>query len=211
MAQLAAASQSVLQSLPTGITPPSIIRYNASTVPILQLGLSSDTLSEQQLYDLGYNFIRTQLANVQGASFPLALRRQAAPDHGGPESRRRSTRRPLRRRGLRRHQLARASSCRPARVKIGAHEYNVKLNSAPEVAAAFNRLPVTPDNGTTVYVGDVAHVRDGYAVQTNIVRHNGRARRAADRAQERRRVHPRYRAAAQGRCCRASSPRCLRR
>src|ERR1041384_7855184 len=71
VAQLAAQTQSVLHVLPQGISPPSILRYNASSVPILQLGLSSDTLSEQDEYDLGYNFIRTQLANVQGASFPL--------------------------------------------------------------------------------------------------------------------------------------------
>src|SRR5262249_27247973 len=71
VAQLAAASQSVLHSLPTGITPPSILRYNASSVPILELGISSGTMSEQAVYDYGYNFIRTQLATVQGASFPL--------------------------------------------------------------------------------------------------------------------------------------------
>src|SRR5205085_9422692 len=71
VAQLAAASQAVLHSMPTGMTPPAIIRYNASSVPILQLSISSDTMSEQALYDYGYNFIRTQMANVQGASFPL--------------------------------------------------------------------------------------------------------------------------------------------
>src|SRR5260370_27078912 len=71
VAQLAAQTQAVMHVLPVGIQPPSILRYNAATVPILQLGLSSDTLSEQEEYDLGYNFIRTQLANVQGASFPL--------------------------------------------------------------------------------------------------------------------------------------------
>ncbi len=71
VAQLAAASQSVLHSLPTGITPPSILRYNASSVPILQLSISSDTLPEQQLYDLGYQSIRTQMSNIQGATFPL--------------------------------------------------------------------------------------------------------------------------------------------
>ena len=71
VAQLAAASQAVLHSLPTGMTPPSILRYNASSVPILQLSISSDTMSESSLYDYGYNFIRTQMATVQGASFPL--------------------------------------------------------------------------------------------------------------------------------------------
>src|SRR5579864_8452717 len=71
VAQLAASSQSVLHSLPTGFTPPSILRYNASSVPILQLSISSDTLSEQALYDYGYNFIRTQMSTVQGVSLPL--------------------------------------------------------------------------------------------------------------------------------------------
>src|SRR5581483_7770703 len=71
VAQLAAASQAVLHSLPPGMTPPSILRYNASSVPILQLSISSDTLPEQSLYDYGYNFIRTQMSTIQGASFPL--------------------------------------------------------------------------------------------------------------------------------------------
>ncbi len=91
MAQLSAMAGSVLHSLPTGITPPLILRYNASSVPILQLSISSDTLTEQQLYDYGYNFIRTQMATVQGASLSAALRRPPAPDFGGPRTRARST------------------------------------------------------------------------------------------------------------------------
>jgi multidrug efflux pump subunit AcrB len=172
VAQLAASSQSVLKSLPTGITPPNILRYNASSVPILQLGISSDTLPEQQLYDLGYNFIRTQLSNVQGASFPLPYGgrpRQVSVDLD-PKA--------LIAQGLSAFDVATAinnqSLILPSgAVKIGGSEYAVRLNSEPEVATAFNRLPIRQVNGTTVYVGDVAHVRDGYAVQTNIVRHNG--------------------------------------
>jgi multidrug efflux pump subunit AcrB len=172
VAQLAASAQSVLHSLPTGITPPNIIRYNASSVPILQLGISSDTLPEQQLYDLGYNFIRTQLSNVQGASFPLPYGgkpRQVSVDLDP---------RALYAQGLSAEDVVDAinnqSLILPSgSVKIGDHEFTVRLNSEPSLASAFNRLPVRVTNGTTVFVGDVAHVRDGYAVQTNIVRHNG--------------------------------------
>jgi multidrug efflux pump subunit AcrB len=172
VAQLAAASQSVIKSLPTGITPPNVIRFNASSVPILQLGISSDSLPEQQLYDLGYNFIRTQMANVQGASFPLPYGgrpRQISVDLN-PQA--------LFAQGLSASDVANAINAQSlilpsGTVKIGAQEYTVRLNSAPDLAVAFNKLPIRQTNGTTVYISDVAHVRDGYAVQTNIVRHNG--------------------------------------
>src|ERR1039457_4193135 len=172
VAQLAAASQSVLKSLPPGITPPSVIRFNASAVPILQLGISSDSLPEQQLYDLGYNFIRTQMANVQGARFPLPYGgrpRQISVDLN-PQA--------LYAQGLSAGDVANAINAQSlilpsGTVKIGTQEYTVKLNSAPDLAVAFNRLPIRQTNGTTIYISDVAHVRDGYAVQTNIVRHNG--------------------------------------
>jgi len=172
VAQLAAASQAVLHSLPTGIVPPNIIRYNASAVPILQLGISSDSLPEQEIYDLGYQSIRTQMANVQGASFPLPYGgkpRQISVDLDP---------RALYAQGLSASDVVSAINSQSlilpsGTVKIGAQEYVVKLNSAPELAAAFNRLPIRQTNGTTVYVSDVAHVRDGYAVQTNVVRHNG--------------------------------------
>src|SRR5215472_9397963 len=172
VAQLAASSQSVLKSLPTGITPPNLLRHNASSVPILQLGISSDTLPEQQLYDLGYNVIRTQMANVQGAMFPLPYGgrpRQISVDLDP---------RALYAQGLSASDVVKAINSQSlilpsGFVKIGAQEYTVKLNSAPELVNAFNRLPVRQAGLTTVYVGDVAHVRDGYAVQTNIVRHNG--------------------------------------
>jgi multidrug efflux pump subunit AcrB len=172
VAQLAAASQSVLHSLPTGITPPSILRFNASSVPILELGVSSETLSEQVVYDTAYNVIRTQLATVQGASFPLPYggKPRAIMVDLDPKA--------LYAQGLSASDVINAINSQnlilPAgSAKIGAREYTVSLNSAPEAAAAFNDLPVKQTNGTTIYVRDVAHVRDGYAVQTNIVRHNG--------------------------------------
>ena len=173
VAQLAAASQSVIRSLPVGMTPPSIIRYNASSVPILQLSLSSDTMSEQSVYDYGYNFIRTQLSTVQGASFPLPYGgkpRQIMVDLN-PEA--------LFAQNLSPQDVVNAinnqSIILPSgSLKIGANQYNVKLNSQPEGIAAFNNLPIKTVNGTPVYVRDVAHVRDGFAIQTNIVRHNGR-------------------------------------
>ncbi len=172
VAQMAAASQSVLKALPVGITPPNIIQYNASSVPILQLGISSDVLPEQQLYDLGYNFIRTQMANVQGASFPLPYGgkpRQVSVDLD-PQA--------LYAQGLSANDVVDAINAQSVilpsgTVKIGSGEYTVQLNGEPDLATAFNRLPIRQTNGTTVFVGDVAHVRDGYAVQTNIVRHNG--------------------------------------
>ena len=152
--------------------PPNILRYNASSVPILQLSISSDTLTEQQLYDYGYNFIRTQMANVEGATFPLPYGgrpRQISVDLDP---------RALFAQGLSASDVTNAINSQSiimpsGSVKIGSEEYAVKLNSSPDAAAAFNRLPIRQTNGTTVYVGDVAHVRDGYAVQTNIVRHNG--------------------------------------
>ena len=172
VAQLAASSQSVLHSLPQGIFPPSILRYNASSVPILQLSLSSDTLSEQVIYDYGYNYMRTQMANVQGASFPLPFGgrpRQIMVDID-PHA--------LYAQGLSAEDVAVAINAQniilPSGIaKIGTREYNVRLNGSPDVVEAFNNLPVKQSNGSTVYIRDVAHVRDGYAVQTNIVRHNG--------------------------------------
>ncbi len=172
VSQLSAMSNSSLHNLPVGTNPPNILRYNASSVPILQLSIASDTLPEQQLYDYGYNFIRTQMANVQGATFPLPYGgrpRQISIDLDP---------RALFAQGLTPQDVVNAVNSQnvilpSGTVKIGGEEYAVKLNSSPDAAAAFNRLPIRQVNGTTVYVGDVSHVRDGYAVQTNIVRHNG--------------------------------------
>jgi len=172
VAQLAAASQSVLHSLPTGMTPPSILRYNASSVPILQMSISSDTMSESSLYDYGYNFIRTQMATVQGASFPLPYGgrpRQIMVDIDLKS---------LYAQGLSANDVVNAVNAQsliiPSGIaKIGPNEFVVRLNSLPPSADAFNSLPIKQTNGTTVYIRDVGHVRDGYAIQSNIVRHNG--------------------------------------
>jgi len=173
VAQLAAATQASLRTLPAGTQPPNILRYNASSVPILQLGISSDSLSEQQLYDLGYNFIRTQLADVEGATFPLPYGgrpRQVTVDLDP---------RALFAQGISAEEVVQAVNSQAlilpsGTVKLGSQEYAVRMNSSPDLVSAFNRLPVKQSkNNTTVYVGDVAHVRDGYTVQTNIVRHNG--------------------------------------
>jgi multidrug efflux pump subunit AcrB len=172
VAQLAASSQSVLHSLPTGMTPPAILRYNASSVPILQLSISSDTMNESLLYDYGYNFIRTQMSTVQGASFPLPYGgrpRQIMVDIDLKK---------LYAQGLSANDVVNAINSQSliipsGNAKIGPNEFVVRLNSLPPSAEAFNNLPIKQTNGTTVYVRDVGHVRDGYAIQTNIVRHNG--------------------------------------
>jgi multidrug efflux pump subunit AcrB len=172
VAQLNASTQSALRTMPTGTNAPSILRYNASSVPILQLGLSSDSLSEQAIYDLGYNAIRTQMATVQGASFPLPYGgrpRQISVDLD-PQA--------LYAKGLSPMDIVNALNNQnlivPAGMaRIGSHEYSVRLNSEPEVVEAFNNLPVKQSAGATIYLRDVGHVRDGYAIQTNIVRHNG--------------------------------------
>ena len=173
VAQITAQSQSILSVLPDGVHPPNVIRYNAASVPILVLGLSSDSLNEQEVYDLGYNFLRTQLANTQGASFPLPYGgkpRQIMVDLD-PQA--------LYARGLSASDISTALNTQSlilptGSAKIGNREYRVELNNSPRIPEAFNNLPVKTINGTTVYLRDVAHVRDGAAVQTNIVRHDGR-------------------------------------
>jgi CzcA family heavy metal efflux pump len=171
-AQITGVSQSQLRSAPPGTTPPFILAYNASTVPILQLALSSDNLSEAQLFDQGNNVIRTGLATVQGASMPYpygGLQRQVQADLD-PDA--------LRATGLSGNDvtsaLAAQNSILPAGTqKIGDREYFVSVNSNPPTIAGLNDLPVTVRNGSVIYVRDVAHVRDGYPPQTNMVRRDG--------------------------------------
>jgi multidrug efflux pump subunit AcrB len=173
VAQLTAQSQSILAVLPNGMHPPNVIRYNAASVPILQLGISSDELSEGQQYDLAYNFLRTQLANTQGASFPLPYGgkpRQIMVDLN-PDA--------LYAHGLSASDISAALNSQSlilptGSAKIGTREYRVELNNSPRVPDAFNNLPIKTVNGTTIYMRDIAHVRDGAAVQTNIVRHDGK-------------------------------------
>jgi multidrug efflux pump subunit AcrB len=173
VAQITSVSQTILRVLPPGITPPFVIRYNASSVPILQLGLSSKILSEQTLFDIGLNFIRTQLATVQGASVPLPLggkARQIMVDID-PQL--------LYANRLSANDIVSAINAQniilPAgTAKIGNREYVIKTNSSPEILETLNSLPIKTVNGATITIHDVAQVKDGYAVQSNVVRDNGR-------------------------------------
>jgi CzcA family heavy metal efflux pump len=172
-AQITGVSQTQLRSAPPGTTPPFILAYNASSVPILQLALSSPKLSEAQLFDLGNNIIRTGLATVQGASMPYpygGLQRQIQVDLD-PDA--------LRAKNLSGNDvtnaLASQNSILPAGTqKIGDREYYITVNANPRTVEELNDLPVKASNGTVIYVRDVAHVRDGYPPQTNVVRRDGK-------------------------------------
>jgi multidrug efflux pump subunit AcrB len=172
MAQVTAICQTLLRIFPPGTYPPSIVKYDASSVPILQLGLESKTLSEQQVFDLGLNFIRTQLATVQGASVPLPFGgkfRQVMVDLN-PEALYAKQLSPVDVSNA----LGQQSLILPAGdAKIGDIDYQVKLNNSPLILDQLNDLPIKVVNGVTVYMKDVAQVRDGYSVQTSIVRTNG--------------------------------------
>jgi CzcA family heavy metal efflux pump len=173
VAQITAIVQTILRVLPPGTFPPNILKYDASSVPILQLGLSGEGLTEQDLFDLGLNFIRTRLATVQGASVPLPWGgkfRQIMVDVD-PNS--------LYAKHLSATDVSAALSAQnlilPAgTARIGNTEYLVRTNSSPLTVAAMNDLPIRASNGAIVYMKDVAQVRNGFAVQTNIVRQNGR-------------------------------------
>ncbi|WP_042303373.1 efflux RND transporter permease subunit [Paraburkholderia kururiensis] len=173
MSEASTGAQSLLRILPPGTLPPLVLTYNASTVPIMELALSSKTLPEQQLYDLGNNFIRTQLATVQGAAVPIPYGgkvRQIMVDID-PQA--------LAARHLTPTDVVNAVNAQNlvlpgGTAKIGTFEYNVNMNGAARSVAELNAIPVraNPD-GTVIYLHDVATVRDGYAPQTNIVRHDG--------------------------------------
>jgi len=173
LAQITALSQTLLRPMPPGTLPPSIIKYDASSVPILQLGLQSDTMSEQELFDMGQNFIRTQLAVIQGAAVPLPYGgkfRQVMVDLNPDQ---------LTSKGLSASDVSSALGNQnlifPAgTVKIGDKDYQVRTNSSPRDMAELNLMPLRVVNGATVYLKDVAQVRDGYSVQTSVVRTNGR-------------------------------------
>ncbi len=172
VAQITAIAQTILRQMPPGQTPPLVIRYNASTVPILQYGVGSKTLEEQELYDLSQNQIRVGLSTVQGASIPWP--------YGGKT---RLVSVDLDLRALQSHNLtaqdvvnsinAQNLILPSGTAKIGTQEYDVEMNASPRVLEELNDLPVRTANGATVFVRDVAHVRDGYQPQVNAVRQNG--------------------------------------
>src|SRR6516164_5992472 len=168
LAQMTAAASTVLKLLPPGMTPPYVLSYNASSVPILQLALSSKQLPQNKLFDLGQNFIRPQLATVNGAALPspyggkilqvqVDLDQQAMQAHGVSAD-----------------DVVNAVSAQnlilPAGdQKIGKFDWNVSLNASPTMLDKINELPVKKVGGAVIYVHDVAHVHQGSPPQTNIV------------------------------------------
>ena len=172
-AQITAISQTVLRQYPQGTTPPLIINYSASSVPILQLALSGQGLAEQQLFDLGVNFLRPQLVTIPGVAIPYPFggkQRQIMVDLNT---------RMLQAKGLSPNDILNTLTLQnlvlpSGTAKIGQFEYDVSLNSAPRTVPELGDLPIKVVGNSTIYLRDVANVRDGFSVQTNIVRRDGR-------------------------------------
>ncbi len=172
IAEVIAEAQATMKQLPPGIQPPLVIRYSASTVPIIQIGLSGKNLSEQQLNDYATNFIRPQLATVPGAALPLPYGgkvRQIMVDIDSQK---------LLANGLSPQDIVNVINAQnialpSGTAKIGVREYNVGLNGTPGTIQELNDIPVKTVSNATVHLGDVAHVHDGFAVQTNIVDQDG--------------------------------------
>ena len=172
IAQVTSVSQAILRQLPTGITPPLVLSYSATNVPVLRVGLSGQGLSEQQLNDLGLNFVRTQLITVPGAAVPYP--------YGGKQ---RYVEIDLNYQALQSHGLtpfdvvnavnAQNLTLPAGTTKISESEYQVALNSSPRSIAELNAIPVKTVGNSVIYVRDVANVRDGNIPQTNVVRFNG--------------------------------------
>jgi CzcA family heavy metal efflux pump len=172
VAQVTAISQSTVRNLPPGITPPFIIEYDASSVPILQLGLSAPNLNEQQLQDMGQNFIRTQLVTVNGVAIPYPYggkQRTVMVDLNTAA---------MQSKGVSPLDVVNTINLQnlilPAgTAKMGSFEYQVDMNGSPQTVEEMNDLPIKTVGNSTIYVRDVAYVRDGFVPQTNIVRVDG--------------------------------------
>ena len=173
ISQIVAATNAIRALLPAGIQPPIVVQYNASSVPVLQLSLSSDRLSEQQLYDYGYYNLRQQLAPVPGVTFPTpdgGKYRQIMVDIDPLK---------LQARGLTPADIVNAVNAQNLTLpsglaKIGDTQYTVRTNAMPVSVADLNNIPIKYTDGPTVFLKDVGQVHDGWAVQQNIVRDNGR-------------------------------------
>jgi CzcA family heavy metal efflux pump len=172
-AQLVAVSQSQVRSMPPGATPPLILRYSASNAPVLQLALESETLSEQQIFDFGVNFVRAGITTVQGAGVPFPYggrNRQVMIDLDLER---------LYAHGLSPRDVITAVGVQnltlpTGNIKMGSQDYPVLINSSPETVDALNMLPVRTVEGRTVLLRDIANVRDGFAPQTSVVHANGK-------------------------------------
>ena len=172
IAQISAMSQSLLGIFPPGIVAPNVVDYNAANVPVAQLNVFSDTLSEQQLFDYGLNFIRVRLFSIEGLSAPSPFggRTRSIMVNLNPTQ--------MYANGLSAQDvalaLANTNTIIPAgSVKVGNREYRVELNGSPDQVAKFNHLPIKMINGTPIFLGDVAPVTDTHQVQTNVVRVDG--------------------------------------
>ena len=172
VAQVTAVSQAAIRSMPPGTLPPFVIQYNASSVPILQLALSGEGMDEKQLFDLGVNFLRTGLVTVPGVAIPYP--------YGGKMPQVEVDLDPvtLQSKGLSPADVVNAVALQnlilPAgTAKIGSYEYQVDLNGAPQTVQELNDLPIKTVGNSTIYIKDVAHVRNGYPPQTNMVRVDG--------------------------------------
>ena len=172
VAQTTAIVQTILRTMPPGTTAPLVAIYSAATVPVIQIGMTSDSLSEQALFDFGNNFIRTQLATVQGAALPYPYggkQRLISVDLDTTL---------LQSKGLSPVDIVNAINAQnlilpTGTAKLGTLEYMVEMNGSPQTIAGLNDLPIKTVNGATIYMRDVAHIRDGFSPQTNIVRANG--------------------------------------
>ena len=172
-AQVTAASQYMLRQLPPGTLPPQVINFSASSVPILQLGISGQGMSEAQLNDYALNFIRTQLITVPGAVVPFPYGGKVRQitvnmDQAAMQSKGIAP-------GDILNALAQESVVLPSgTIKIGQDEYDVRTNGSPRTVDELAAIPIRQVNGTTIYLRDVTSVNDGFAVQTNVVRQDGR-------------------------------------
>jgi CzcA family heavy metal efflux pump len=172
IAQVTAIEQAQLRQLPPGITPPLVIKYSASSIPVIQLALSSATMTEQALGDTALNFLRPQLVTIPGAAIPYPY---------GGKSRVISVdldTKALLAKGLTPSDVVNAVNAQnltlpSGTAKIGATEFNVAMNGSPDSIAGLNTIPVISKSGATTYLSEVARVRDGFSPQTNIVRQNG--------------------------------------
>ncbi|RQS36370.1 AcrB/AcrD/AcrF family protein [Burkholderia sp. Bp8992] len=172
IAQTVSSAQAIVRQMPQGATPPLVITYSASSIPVIQLGLSSTTLSEQSLADIALNFLRPQLITVPGAQipFPYGGRTRVVAIDLDPQA--------LQAKGLTPADIVNAVNAQnlvlpTGTAKMGQTEYRIDTNASADTVADINNLPVQTVNGATTYLREVAAVRDGFAPQTNVVRQNG--------------------------------------
>src|SRR5436190_7824688 len=173
LAQATAVSQAILRRMPPGVQPPIILRYAADSVPIIQMSLSSDTLSEAELYTYGIFRIRQQLATINGLTLPAPFGgkvRQIMVDIDPAKLQGKG----LSARDVNNALLAQNLTLPSGTAKIGDTQFTVRMNNTPQVLDSLNDFPIKVENGVVTYVRDVAHVHDGFEVQPNIVRANGK-------------------------------------